>query len=241
MRRIIDRFKWLQLLLGLVLVALGVLTIVITANVGQDDYQLTIFIVWASVLGIIAVTLIVFDIVAFHDKAEFTSLIAAGVCIGLGIYILINRADISRIVTTLMPYILISIGGTLLLKTIILAVRRVNFKSWLSPFVIAVACITAGVIFLVVKDLEKIIYYVLGTFFIILGAIEIIGYVTIIANKHAENKLEKPRKEKKKKVKGERVEQDVYYSNVEEDDDAPEIVEANPKQIGHEDDIKLIK
>ena len=233
MRKIIEKFKWLQLILGLVLVALGVLTIVVTANV-DGDYEKTIFIVWASVLFFIAFVIILFDLISFNNKPEFSGLILAGMCIGVGVFVLINKEFISQVITTLLPYILISIGGVLLLKTIVLAVRRVAFQSWLLPFILSVVFLTAGIVFICVKDLKQVIYYVVGTLFIVLGAIEIIGYITVLANRKAPTQpaVRSPKTRKPKK------EEPVEAQPVEEEE--PEIVEAEPKQIEEQPEPKAI-
>ena len=238
MKKIFERFKWLQLLFGFVLIALGVLTIVIALNV-KDNYENTIFIIWASVLFFIAAMIVIFDIIAFNDKAEFGALVAAGISIGVGIFVLGNKEFISHVVKTLLPYIIVSIGGVLLLKTIVLAVRRVPFKQWLLPFVLSVIFVAAGVVFICVKDLSNIIYIALGILFIVLGALEIIGFITIIANNRAPRNDVQPAKQSKKpkkakKKKGEENSTTNLY-------DEEEIVDATPKQIGSEDDIKLIK
>lgn len=238
MKKIIDKFKWLQLLFGLVLIALGVLTIVIAVNADKDSYEKTIFIVWASVLFFIAAVIVIFDIIAFNDKAEFSALVAAGICVGVGIFVLPNQDFISNVVKTLIPYIIVSIGGVLLLKTIILAVKKVPFKQWLLPFVLSVIFVAAGVVFICVKDLSNIIYIALGILFIALGAVEIIGFITVIVNKKAPRNdlqpVKQPKKPKKVKKKEEEEPAPVF-------DEEEEIVDATPKQIESEDDIKLIE
>ena len=234
MKRFIERFKWLQLLLGLLLVALGVITIVITLNVKEDDYELTNFIVWASVMFLLAGTIIIFDLIAFRDKAEYSSLIGAGILIGVGVFVLVNRDFISQVITTLLPYMLISVGGVLLLKTIILAIKKVPFKVWLLPFVLAVIFLIAGIVFICVKELKQVIYIVVGSLFIVLGAVEIVGYITVLSNKNPPKGEVAPKKGKKKKGEVMKAEP------VNEPEPVEEVVEAQPKQIEEQDDIKLI-
>lgn len=240
MRKLVERFKWLQLLFGFILIALGVLTIVIAVKAG-DNYEQTIFIVWASVLFLIAFMLILFDLIAFNTKAEFSALIAAGICIGIGVFVLVNREFISQVVKTLLPYILVSIGGVLLLKTIILAVRKVAFKQWLLPFILGVIFLASGIVFLCVKDLYNVIYIALGILFIVLGAVEIIGFVTVLVNSRETSNVPTQqgntrKKGKKKRGKGNDTDVDVVDPPVEQ-----EVVDGTPKQIEQEDDIKLIK
>ena len=240
MKRILEKYQWIQLILGLILIALGVLTMIIAID-KKEDCEKTIFIVWAVVLFVISAIIIGFDLIAFSKKAEFGGLITAGICIGIGIFVLVNRNFIQQVINTLLPYIIISIGGVLLLKTIILAVKRVNFKEWLLPFVVGVIFIASGVVFLVVDD-KSFIYIAVGILFVALGAVEIVGYITILVNRHApapgaiEPRREKSKKPKKVKSK---KEDDVPVEEV--DANPQEEVNGAPKQIEQEDDVKLIE
>ncbi len=242
MRKILEKYTWVQLILGFVLIALGVLTMIVAINV-KDDYEKIIFIVWASVLFLIAAIIIGFDLIAFNKKAEFGGLIAAGICIGIGILVLANQDFISRIIRTLIPYIIISIGGVLLLKTIILAVKRVNFKEWLLPFVVSVIFIASGIVFLVIENIS-FIYVAVGILFIALGAVEIVGYITILVNRRApapSGALQPRPKGRKKTKKGKKKgDDDEPVEEVDAVNNSPEEVDGAPKQIEQEEDIKLI-
>ena len=243
MKRILEKYQWIQLVLGFILIALGVLTMIIAIN-KKEDCERTIFIVWAVVLFVIAAIIIGFDLIAFSKKAEFGGLITAGICVGIGIFVLVNRNFIQQVINTLLPYIIISIGGVLLLKTIILAVKRIHFKEWLLPFVVGVIFIASGVVFLVVDD-KSFIYIAVGILFVALGAVEIVGYITILVNRRAPatttavqprpERQKKPKKVKKKKGDDALPEEEVDAVSNEEE------VDGTPKQIEQEDDVKLIE
>ena len=239
MRRILEKYQWIQLILGFILIALGVLTMIIAIN-KKEDCEKTIFIVWAVVLFLIAAIIIGFDLIAFSKKAEFGGLIAAGICIGIDIFVLVNRNFIQQVINTLLPYIIISIGGVLLLKTILLAVKRVNYKEWLLSFVVGVIFIASGIVFLVVDD-KSFIYIAVGILFIALGAVEVVGYITIVVNRHApapgaiQPRPERQKKPKKVKKKKDDVPEEVIDANAQEE------VDGTPKQIEQEDDPKLIE
>ena len=196
MRKIIDKFNWLQLLFGFILIAVGVLTIVLVINIKEDEYEKYIYIAWASTLFLVALMLILFDLIAFSKTAEFGGLIASGICVGIGVFVLVNQNLINEAVTTLLPYILISIGGVLLLKTIILAVKRISFKEWLLAFILGIVFLSGGIIFLVVHEAQKVLYGAIGIILIVVGAVEIIGYITIKVNQRAAMKggaVDRPR------------------------------------------------
>ena len=237
MRKILEKYQWIQLVLGFILIALGVLTMIIAIN-KKEDCEQTIFIVWAVVLFLISTIIICFDLIAFNKKAEFGGLITAGICIGIGIFVLVNRNFIQQVINTLLPYIIISIGGVLLLKTIILAVKRINYKEWLLPFVVGVIFIASGIVFLVVDD-KSFIYIAVGILFNALGAVEIVGYITIMVNRHAPAPgAIQPRPEGRKKTKkGKKRDDDVP----EEVDAHHEEVDGSLKQIEQEDEPKLIE
>ena len=236
--KIFAKFKWLQLLVGLVFVTLGVLTMVVAINV-KDDYENILFIIWASVLFFIAFIIILFDIIGFTNKAEYAGLIISGLCIGLGVFVLVNKAFISQAIVTLLPYSLISVGGVLMVKTVVLAIKRVEFKDWLLPFILSVIFIASGIVFLIVKETKIALYVVLGILFIVLGAVEVIGFITIMANKRAEEKNNKPVKPKKG---GKHEKQEDVPQNDIPNEEKPVIsVEGQPKQIETDGDIKLIE
>ena len=230
MRKLTEKYSWLQLIFGIVLIALGVITIVLAAN-GEDNFDKTICIVWSIVLFVIAALIIVFDIVGFTDKPDYAGLIIAGVCVGAGIFVLANQEIIRKVIATLLPYVLISIGGVLLLKTIILAIKRINFTVWILPFVLSVIFIASGIIFLCVSDMLKVIYIVVGVLFIVLGGVEMIGYISIMANKRAREKANLPEKVSKKRKKKEETQPEPEQ----------EAVEAEIKQIEQEEEVKLIE
>ena len=240
MKRILEKYQWIQLILGLILIALGVLTMIIAID-KKEDCEKTIFIVWSVVLFLISAIIIGFDLIAFSKKAEFGGLITAGICIGIGIFVLVNRSFIQQVINTLLPYIIISIGGVLLLKTIILAVKRINFKEWLLPFVVGVIFIASGIVFLVVDD-KSFIYIAVGILFIALGAVEIIGYITILVNRRAVPAgAIQPRPERQKKPKKVKKKKDDVPEEEVVDVNTPEEVDGAPKQIEQEDEPKLIE
>ena len=230
MRKLTEKYKWLQLVFGLVLLTLGVLTIILAVKV-EDDYAKTICIVWGVVLFLVAALIITFDFIGFRDNPEFGGLIIAGVLIGFGVFVLAKRVFIREVINSLLPYVLISVGGVLLLKTIFLAVKRVNFKVWVLPFILSVIFLSAGIIFICVDEATRAIYVVVGVLFIVLGALEMVGFVTYFANKRAMEKGNLPVKAKGKKKKEKREEQPEEVIEV----------EAEPKQIEQEDDVKLIE
>lgn len=243
MKKLVEKFSWLQLLLGMILIAIGVLTIVLVANAKDgEDFEKTICLVWSIVLFVIGGIIVLVDVLAFSKTAEFSGLIGAGICVGIGVFVLVNKEIISQVITTLLPYILISIGGVLLLKTLILAFKRISFKEWLLPFVLAVIFLASGIVFLCVAEMKKVIYIFFGVLLIVLGAVEIAGYISFLANRRAQRKAaeansvpDKPSRKEKKKAK--KKPEDVVF----EDSNDETVVDATPKQIEAEDDVKQIE
>ena len=230
MKKIIEKYTWLQLILGLILLAVGVLTIVTVVN-APEDYQKILFIMWPITLFVVAGLVILFDVLAFNKTAEFGGLITSGICIGIGVFVLINRALLQEAIVTLLPYIMMSIGGVLLFKTIILAVKRVSFKEWLLAFIVSIVFIAGGIVFLVIKDSQKFLYIVLGILLIVLGAVEIIGYITILVNRRKEDKVTPPSTSTRTRKGG---------GSTKEEYTEPESVSGVKKEIDY-DDPKLIE
>ena len=240
MRKLTEKFKWLQLLFGLILLATGVVTIIMAAN-GEDNFDQSICLVWAIILFVIAFLIILLDILAFGSDVEFTGLIAAGLAIGVGIFILVNQDIIRNVISSLIPYILISLGGVLILKTIMLAIKRVNFKKWIIFFIVSVIFLTSGIVFICVKDMLKVIYIVIGGLFIVLGGLELVGLITRLSQAHHDKKVNAVAVPKQKKVKKGKKKNDGEDDVPPESSEAVEAVDAQPKEIEYDDDIKLIE
>lgn len=231
MKKIIEKYTWLQLILGLILLAVGVLTIVTVVN-APNDYQKILFIMWPVTLFVVALIVILFDVLAFNKTAEFGGLVTSGICIGVGVFVLVNQALLQEAIVTLLPYIMIATGGVLLLKTIILAVKKVSFKEWLLPFILSIVFIAGGIVFLVIKDSQKFLYISLGILLIVLGAVEIIGYITILVNRKNDDRTTTEPSTRVKPRKGGRTTKEEYTE--------PESVDGVKKEIDY-DDPKLIE
>ena len=103
---------------------------------------------------------------------------------------------------------------------------------WLLQFILGVIFLATGIVFAFVEEALNVIYVVIGVLFIVLGALELVSYITFLANKRAEKKGGVPAKARGKMKEEEPVaepEQDVIE------------VEAEPKQIEQEDEIKQIE
>ena len=231
MKKIIEKYTWLQLILGLILLAVGVLTIVTVVN-APNDYQKILFIMWPVTLFVVALIVILFDVLAFNKTAEFGGLVTSGICIGVGVFVLVNQTLLQEAIVTLLPYIMIATGGVLLLKTIILAVKKVSFKEWLLPFILSIVFIAGGIVFLVIKDSQKFLYISLGILLIVLGAVEIIGYITILVNRKNDDRTTTEPSTRVKPRKGGRTTKEEYTE--------PESVDGVKKEIDY-DDPKLIE
>lgn len=185
MKKIIQRFPWFQALIAVLLLGVGIGTI---AFASANKIGETMYITWAIALFVVAAAIIAFDLAKFTLDAEFMGLIVAGICIGAGIFVWAKYINVQIFISLLLPYVLISIGGVLLLKTTILAAQRIPFKEWLGMFIVAVIFLTTGIIFLIVKNKLQILYIVLGVLLIVMGAVEFIGFVTVKSHEHHEKK-----------------------------------------------------
>lgn len=253
MRKLTERFKWLQLLLGFILIGLGVVTIILAAK-GENNFETTIFVIWAIFLFVIAGTFILLDLLAFMLDVEFTGLLIAGICIGFGVFVIANQDFLTNVISTLLPYVLISISGVLLLKTIILAIKRVDFKKWLLVFIISVIFLASGIVFICVKDMLKVIYIALGILFVVLGGVELVGLITRLSQARHERKQNAVAERKNKRAKkapkntgdnGVAVVQELDAQPVQEQEEVEALPAGDEEQPSQEpesdDDVQLIE
>lgn len=244
MNKIFLKYKWAQLLIGFIIIGIAVVTIILAATNNftgdpDQDKQLILYfcLIWSISLFVISAIIVALDIVGFRQEPEFGGLIVSGACIGLGLFLLIKRAIVSEILASFLPYVLVSIGGVLLIKTVILAAMKVGVKKWISFFIMSVVFITVGVIFICVPDMLKIIYIIIGVLLVVLGALEIVGFISMVAHARSAKKdgvavVTSSRRKKKEQEVVEPVHEE--YAAISTNDE-------EPKEEPKDDEIKLIE
>lgn len=180
MRLLITRFKWIGVVLGVLLILAGgtIIGCSIAKAAGaikEDDVIPMVLSVVAAVLcfiiGAIYITVgLTTPLSTFFDP----SFILGSISIAGGVVLLMQRAVVSDVIIYLIAISIIAIGAIYLIRGIIYAVSKYKVTTIVLAFVIATFAITAGILTICLKNnLFIVINIIIGTVVIAAGILQI--------------------------------------------------------------------
>lgn len=192
MRNLFLKHRWLLLLLGAALIALGVVGLVFVLK-DNDVFKVTkaICVVVAIFLFISAAFLLLggfLNVRATKAVAGASLFTSAGVSIGVGIALLFEEVVvmISGLIIYLLPLVLIGLGGAALLLCLILLFSeetRPNTSTWATYLIGGTVDLTIGIVLFINRDTDlafKWIYGVISVLVILLGLfVVVLGFVSL--------------------------------------------------------------
>lgn len=184
MNELFRKYKWLRFILGILLLAFGVITIVFAATNSGGIAEKTLCILLAVYFYVIGLFLLLVSVIAdrrLRINNITSGLLSAGAFIGLGIvFSFVNEMTgvIQTIVKLAIPSLLIGIGAVALVKFIVLMTTksgRLDAKNWIIALIVAAGGLTAGIIFICNQnDLLLALEIILGAVFCLIGLVIII-------------------------------------------------------------------
>lgn len=215
MKSLFDQYKWLRIVLGIVIFALGLAMLIIALNNNSSGLTVVICVtiaIYCFVLALFSliVALISEKRVGFHGLS--TLLISSGVLIGLGIALCftdVSSLIIDTVVTYCLPWILVALAAVICIKFIVLvsdADSRADKAPWIRALVIWILLLTCGIVFWIEKDkLVDIIYAIIGVGVMVIGVlVTVAGIIGINHGRKIKQIETKPVPVKEAKVKKEK-------------------------------------
>ena len=191
MKSLFEKYKWLRIVLGIVLVAAGIVTIIVSFTNPNEVYKIT-----SITLGIccfIYAALIIATSLIKHTRTPFpVELLIGAIFISIGVTLCIPDlfSYLTHYVIYLVSISLIVLGSVSLIKSIIIICYKDPVFNWLITLIFGLIALPGGIILLCLKQSEviQIIYVVVGAMIVILGIFEIVlGFIEISKNKKKEN------------------------------------------------------
>lgn len=207
MKNLFNRFKWLRVILGLVVFSLGLVILLITVSQDGNPFQLVALIVAIYCFAVALFNLLV--TILLERKAGFngisSNILVSGLLVGIGIALLtsdIVQTIVNTLVTDFLPWILISISVAVFLKFIILISNKSSkndFGSWIRALVVWVILLIIGLVVLFTKnDISTFIYGVIGILVMVVGLLVVsFGIVTLVNENRGKKRPKKAKKLKK--------------------------------------------
>lgn len=174
MKELFKKYIWLQIIMGVLLLAVGITTIVL-AFVNGSIIDRTLSIIIAVALFIFA-AIMFFSALLAESKSVFSvALIYGSLFIALGVVLLVHPYLISTIFVTMLAVFLIAYGGITLFKGVTLIYFRVKWYWIALLFLLGSIGIAGGILALCYPGVAfTVTFVVLGVGLVALGAYEIV-------------------------------------------------------------------
>ena len=176
MKKLFSKYKWLGILLGVLLVVAGILIIVLSAvNVGSLNTIISI--TAAVILFLIGGSLLLSSLLTSIDSIFESSIFYGAVYITIGILLLVNLNLLPDMIISVMGIALIAYGTALFIKSLALAIRKSKKKGLIAlGIVVGLLAITGGILAIVYSStVQMIIYIGLGAAILFAGILQIIS------------------------------------------------------------------
>ncbi len=189
MKSLLNKFKWLRIIIGGVFVALGIVMLVLALSDKSADLTKTLCVILGIYCLLIGLFSTIVSLVVEAKTKLPVDLITGALFIGIGISIFIDldatAGILTAVVTTCVPWVLIALGSVLIVKAIILLIVKGEVASWVLAAIAGAVALTLGIVLWVNREhLDDIIYSILAIVIIAVGALELIaGIIDTIKNK----------------------------------------------------------
>lgn len=189
MKKTLDKYAWLRLVLGIALLSLGIVLVILSFTCNPEDITkvfTVIFGIYCILGGLIGLA---FGLTLECKAKTLVNIVAPAVAIGAGIaFLVISQENIvSRIIETFTPYILITIAAAYIIQGIVEIASKIEVKTWLSRLIIGAILLLGGILILAFGQgaaAQKTLYVLLGIFVAILGiALTVYGIIVLRQNK----------------------------------------------------------
>lgn len=190
MKSLFKRFPWMQIVLGVLLLAVGVTTIVL-AFVNGSIIDRTLSIIIAVALFIFA-AIMFFSSLFADSKAIFSiALIYGALFVALGVVLLVHPYLISTIFVTMLAVFIIAYGAVLLIKGGTLIYFRALWYWIAILFLLGTIGIVGGILALCYPGVAfTVTFVILGVGLAALGVYEIIMAILAMKGKGSSEKAE---------------------------------------------------
>lgn len=175
MKNLINKYKWLSIVLGILLIIGGVVLVVISI-IDQGLVNGVISVSTAVVLFLMGGMILISGIIGHYNTLFDLDMLTGSFLITIGVILCIKRDMLPELAVSVFSIILLAYGGALVLKSITLLARRYkNTSQTVFALILGILAIVGGVLFLCFKnDVLQVVYISTGVLITFLGILYIV-------------------------------------------------------------------
>ena len=180
MKKLFNKFKWLQLMLGILLLVAGVVTIIV-AIINMSVINTTLSIILAVILFALGGFAILSNFIEY-DKSFFSStLIYGSIVIAIGIVLCISRNLVADIIAYFVAVLAITLGVVGLVRGVLLIKYHARPILYILIIFLGLLFITFGILALIYNsEMLKALYIGVGALICLAGIAETIYGIQLI-------------------------------------------------------------
>lgn len=177
MNNLINRYRWIKVVLGVLIVLAGV-GLIVLGIISPGQVNLILSIVTAVILFIIGLVYVVAGIITPLNELYSPLYFYGAFAIAIGIILLIHNELASEILIYTIAVISLTVGVIYVTRGILAIVNKMKAPIIVLFFVVGVLLIGFGVVALIFKaQILQAIYIVAGVFITVTGVLELISTV----------------------------------------------------------------
>lgn len=193
MKSLFEKYKWLQIVVGVVLLTAGIVAIILAIN-NISAMARVIGIIVAICCFLYAGMLITASFIKNPRTPFPQEVLFAGIAIGIGATLCIGTVAeaLATYATYLLGCGLIALGAIAIIKSIIIICYKDPVQNWLIMIICGVIALVGGILLLCyINELTVAINVVIGVIIAALGVLEIVLGIIAISKNSKGNKKEK--------------------------------------------------
>ena len=175
MNNLFERYKWMGILLGVLLILAGVGIILLSIFV-PDKVNMILSITVAVICFIIGIIYIVAGVLLPLSEFYSSLYLYGAFAISVGIILLIHMDLASEILIYTIAVILLTLAVVYVVRGILYVTNKMKTIQFVLCFVIGGVCLVLGILALIFKgQMLQFIYILAGAFFLLSGIIQLIS------------------------------------------------------------------
>lgn len=183
MGKLFQKYKWLALCAGIILLVTGAVVIAI-AFINVDALSSTLSFIIAAILFLFGTIVLISSFLEDRSRFFKRELIYGALLIALGVFLCIQNTLLGNVIVYLIAVMALAFGVVMLIQGIFMILYHAPWYTYVICFIIAAISITFGIVALVnVNEIKTFTYVFLGAALAAFGVAEIV-YGAKIAKLH---------------------------------------------------------
>ena len=175
MNNLFQRYKWMGILLGVLLILAGV-GVILLSIFAKDKVDMILSITVAVICFIIGLIYIIAGVMLPLSEFYSSLYLYGAFAISVGIILLIHMSLASEILIYTIAVILLTLAVVYIVRGVLYVSHKMKTIQFVLCFIIGGVCLVLGILTLIFKNqMMQVVYILAGVFFLLTGILQLIS------------------------------------------------------------------